>query len=194
MRKIFGICAVLLLVSGVAAGAEYWHFGLGVKAIVASPGSGYSTAYGGGITANFGLPDSKFVTQLEFEKWKSTYYLTFPEDTMSTKHQYSGLGAGFFEKYRGLDISSKFSGYVIGGFGAYFLELKRKVLLTGTNQYELRSVHLHTVPFLAGGLGIEGKLKSNLYCFVEGRYIGIVSNLDADKDIIAASAGLRMVF
>ena len=192
MRKIFGICAVLLLVSGVAAATDYWHFGLGVKGIAAFPGSGYSTAYGGGISATFGLPDSRFITQLEFDKWRSSYYQIF--DGQNRKHQYSGLGAGFYEKYKGLEISSKFAGYVIGGFGAYFLDLKREVVLTGTTQKELRSVFLHAVPFLSAGLGLEGKMKSNLYAFVEGRYILIGSTLDTDKNIIATSAGIRIVF
>lgn len=194
MRNLVGIIVILILSVSAASGAEYWRFGIGLKGTAVIPGEDYSNALGLGVVAAFGDPDSKFSTQLELDSWKVIYDLDVVSDTLGElEHQYSGLGIGIFEKYRILDLSSRFSPYVIAGTGAYFLELKREEL-TDVLGLQLRSQYLHSMFMMAGGLGLETGLNNHLWAFVEGRYVYISSDRDEDKDLIQSYLGIKYKF
>jgi len=216
MRKIIGIAVILLMASGYAAAAEYWHFGAGVRLTGVMPGKDYSNALGVGVLLTFGDPDSRFTTQIDFDNWKVEYtkdgdtilYSTLQQiadgDSLYrlATHEYSGLGFGIYEKYRALDFSSALSAYVIGGFGAYFLDyLKEERNDFGT--IESISYGLHSLFQLSGGLGLEAALSSHISSFVEGRFVGILNGQKQepgsqiereDSHLFKGLVGLRYAF
>ncbi len=194
MRNLVGIAAILLVITASASAAEYWRFSLGIKGAAVVPGENYSNALGMGIVAAFGDPESKFTTHFELDTWKVVYDFDVPDDGLGDlEHQYSGLGFGIYEKYRILNLSSRFSPYVIAGAGAYFLELKREEE-TDIVGLQLRSQYLHSLFMAAGGLSLETELTNHLGIFVEGRYVYIGSDRDEDKDLIQSYLGLRYRF
>jgi opacity protein-like surface antigen len=192
MRKFIGIVVILLMASGYAAAAEYWHFGAGVRLTGVMPGSDYSNALGMGMLLTFGDPDSRFTTQMDFDTWNTQFTRAgelvldridntqTPSDSIYrlAEHKYSGIGFGIYEKYRALDISSTFSAYVIGGFGGYFLDYLREER-TDFQTVEFRSYGLHSLFQLSGGLGLDAAFSRHVTGFVEGRFVGI---LNAEKE------------
>jgi hypothetical protein len=203
MRRIIGIIAIVLLASGYAAGADYWHFGIGTKLAGVMPGKEYSNALGGGILLTFGDPDSKFTTQIDFDTWgvdftkSGDYILTSPiTDTIPTykirQRKYSGLGLGLFERYRAFDFSDALSAYVLGGFGGYFLDYKEEMSDNGT--ILMQSKGLHSLGQIAAGLGFEGKIYQRVSGFIEGRFVTFLNAKDSDKNLINGYVGMRYVF
>ncbi len=194
MQKIIGIISILILIAGSAVAADYWHFGMGLRGTAVLPGDEYSNALGVGVVASFGDPDSRFTTQMEIDSWKVTYSKDLPGDGYGAlEHEYSGFGAGFFEKYRLYGFGSKISGYLIGGLGGYFLELKREepIELVGL---QMRSQYLHPRAMTAGGTGIDTRISQNITTFVEGRYVYIISGGEEDKPLIQGYLGLKYLF
>ncbi len=195
MRNLVGIMAIILVTAASSSATEYWHFGLGLKGSAVIPGETYSNTFGFGIIASFGNPDSRFTTQLELDTWRVAYDLDVSGDTLGElEHRYAGLGIGAYEKFRIFSPSSRFSPYIIGGVGAYFLELKRQEV-TDIQGLQLRSQYLHTLLMMAGGLGIEADLNEHISTFVEGRYVILnKSNAKIDKDIVHSYLGIRYRF
>lgn len=194
MRNLVGIIAILFVTAVSSPAAEYWHFGLGLKGTAVIPGEDYSNAFGVGVITSFGDPDSRFTTQFEVDNWGVTYDFDITTDTLPTlEHQYAGLGVGVYEKFRIFDVSSRFSPYVIGGLGAYFLEMKREEL-TDIQGLQLRSRYLHSIVMMAGGLGVEAGLNENFSTFIEGRYVYLKSDRDEDKDIVHSYLGVKYRF
>jgi hypothetical protein len=205
MKRIFGIVAILLLASGIASGTEYWHFGAGVRLTGVMPGSDYSNALGTGLLLTFGNPDSRFTTQFDIDNWKVTYNksdslvenspLGTPDSLKTYKkrdYEYFGVGVGAFEKYRFFDFSPKFSSYVIGGLGGYFLNRKREVYDSGI--LSLKSDGMHSLFQLAGGIGFEGKINQHISTFIEGRYVAFLNGKDADKNLFNGYWGIHYTF
>jgi hypothetical protein len=203
MRKIIGIVAIVLLASGYAAGADYWHFGIGTKVAGVMPGKNYSNALGEGVLLTFGDPDTKFTTQIDFETWgvdftKSGDYImtsaiTDPDTTYKIRQRrYSGLGLGIFEKYRAIDFSEALSAYLIGGFGGYFLDYKEEISDNGI--ILMQSKGLHSLGQIAAGLGFEGKLYQRVSGFIEGRFVGFINAKESDKNLVNGYVGMRYVF
>jgi len=202
MKRILSMVVIIVMASGYALAADYWHFGAGVRLTGVIPGDDYANALGGGVLLTFGDPDSRFTTQMDLDTWKVTYQkngdyvLTSPPGQDSTfkkrDHQYSGLGFGFFEKYRTFDFS-RFSNYLIGGAGAYFLDRKQEERLDfgGT---AMKSFGFHSLIMLGGGLGFEGRLSEHFVSFIEGRYTFILSGDNLDKDLVNGYFGVRYVF
>ena len=194
MRNLVGIIAILFVTAASSPAAEYWHFGLGLRGTVVKPGGDYSNALGVGVIASFGNPNSRFATQIEFDSWGVTYDFDVADDTLGAlEHQYAGLGVGIYEKFRIFNMSSRFSPYIIGGAGAYFLELKREEA-TDIQGLQLRSRYLHSLLMMAGGMGFEADFNEHLAAFVEGRYFYLNSDADEDKDIIQSYLGVRYRF
>lgn len=194
MRNLVGIIAILFVTAASASAAEYWRFGVGLKGSAVIPGEDYSNAFGLGVIAAFGDPDSRFTTQFELDSWKVIYDFDISGDTLQElEHHYAGLGIGLYEKYRIFNLSSRFSPYVIGGLGAYFLELKREEE-TDVVGLQLRSQYLHSLFMMAGGLGIEAGFSERISVFVEGRYVYLNSDRNEDKDIIHSYLGLKYRF
>lgn len=194
MRNLVGIIAILFVTSVSSPAAEYWRFGLGLRGTAVVPGETYSNTLGLGVIASFGDPDSRFTTHFELDTWKVTYDFDISTDTLPTlEHHYSGLGVGVYEKFRIFDLSSRFSPYIIGGLGAYFLELKREEL-TDIQGMQLRSQYLHSIFTMSGGLGIEAGLNERISTFIEGRYVYLNSDHNEDKDIVHSYLGIRYRF
>lgn len=195
MRNLVGIIAILFVTATSSPAAEYWHFGLGLRGTVVIPGETYSNTFGLGIIASFGNPDSRLTTQLELDTWKVTYDLDIADDNLGElEHRYAGLGIGVYEKFRIFNLSSKFSPYIIGGVGAYFLELKRQEA-TDIQGLQLRSQYLHSLLMMAGGLGIEADLNQSVSTFIEGRYVILNKRSKKfDKDIVHSYLGIRYRF
>ena len=205
MKRILGIVAILLLASGYAAAADYWHFGVGVRVAGVIPGKDYENALGKGILITFGNPDSRFTTQMDLDSWGVTYTKagdlveTSPAatpDSLKTyklrNYEYTGLGAGFLEKYRALDFSTKLSSYVIAGIGGYFLDRKHEESDNGT--ITMRTTGMHSLFQIAGGVGFEGRLNGHISGFIEGRYVKIVSGDNLDNDLMKGYFGVRYIF
>jgi len=194
MKKLISFIAIILILTGTASAAEYWRFSMGLRGTAVFPGDDYSNAIGVGAIAGFGDPDSKFDTQIEFDTWKVKYNYS-GSDTAYTgrKHHYSGLGFGLYEKYRILDLNSRFSPYVLGGAGAYFLELKREEMADIVG-LQLRSQYIHSLFTMSGALGVDGRVSDHLSAFLEGRYVGIFSSNDEDKDLIQSYFGITYHF
>lgn len=194
MRNLISITAILLIITGTAFGADYWHFSLGLRGTMVFPGDQYSNAFGAGVIAGFGNPESKFNTQFEFDSWKTTYdYEGTDPQFIGTRRQYSGLGFGAFEKYRLFDQSSRYSPYIIAGLGAYFLEFKRQeeVDIVGI---QWMSKYIHSLFSVSGGVGVEAKVMGKFSGFIEGKYITFFKNNDQDKDIIQTYIGAKYHF
>jgi hypothetical protein len=202
MRKVLSIAAIILIAFGYAAGADYWHFGIGAKFDGVVPGKDYSNALGGGILLTFGNPDSKFTTQFDFDKWGVQYtksgdrIKTSPlgqTDTYKTReHKYSGLGVALLERYRAVDFSNAFSGYIIGGFGGYFLDYKREEADNGT--VTMKSKGLHSLGQITGGIGLEGQINPHTMAFLEARFVGFIDPQDSDKNLMNGFLGIRYIF
>ncbi|MEE9555400.1 MAG: hypothetical protein V3W18_14020 [candidate division Zixibacteria bacterium] len=194
MKNLVSLIVILLVVTSTAAAADYWHFSIGLRGTGVIPGEDYSNAFGVGVVASLGDPDSKFATHFEVDNWKVIYDYSGSDTTFTGReHHYSGLGFGIFEKYRFFNSSSRYSPYAIGGVGAYFLELKREED-TDVVGVQLRSQYIHSLFSLSGGLGVEGRVSSNLSAFLEGRYVGVFSEFDEDKDLIQTYLGLKYLF
>jgi hypothetical protein len=202
MKRIFGIVAILLLASGMATAAEYWHFGAGVRLTGVMPGDDYSNALGSGLLLTFGNPDSRFTTQFDLDVWNVNYTIDdslinvsvpdTPDTLRLRKFEYYGLGVGAFEKYRFYDFSQKFSTYVIVGLGGYFLNRKSEFSETGVET--MKSDGMHSLFQLAGGLGFEGRINQHISGFIEGRYVAFLNGEDADKNLMKGYLGIRYVF
>ena len=204
MKRIFGIVAILLLASGIASAAEYWHFGAGVRLTGVVPGDDYSNALGTGLLLTFGNPDSRFTTQFEMDTWKVTYNKSdslietqpLGDSVITYKlrdYEYFGVGVGAFEKYRAIDFSSKFSSYVIGGVGGYFLNRKRETR-DDSSVRSMKSDGMHSLFQFAGGIGLEGKINQHVLAFLEGRYVAFLNGQDADKNLLKGYLGVRYIF
>jgi hypothetical protein len=204
MRKIFAVIAIILMASGYAAGADYWHFGMGMRLTGVMPGKVYSNALGEGILLTFGNPDSRFATQFDFDNWGVSYQKTGDlirtnpiTDTSATykkrEHQYSGLGIGVFERYRAIDFTERLSAYLIGGFGGYFLT-SRQEESDAIGKVAMQSKGQHSLGQLSGGLGFEGKFNDHLVGFIEGRFVGILNASDSDKNLMNGYLGVRYIF
>jgi hypothetical protein len=203
MRKIFIVTIIILMASGYAAGADYWHFGVGTRLAGVMPGKDYSNALGTGILVTFGNPDSRFTTQIDLDRWGVKYQksgdliitsaLNVTPVTFKTRErQYDGLGVGIFEKYRAIDFLSVFSTYLIGGFGGYFLTYKEEASDNGT--VNMQSKGQHELGQVAGGLGFEGQFNQHVFAFLEGRYIGLINANPTDHNIMKGYLGIRYVF
>jgi hypothetical protein len=189
---------MLLMASGYAAAAEYWHFGAGVRLTGVKPGPDYSNALGMGMLLTFGDPDSRFTTQMDFDSWGAEFtrdgervLASTLEDLSRTppdsiwrlaEHKYTGIGFGIYEKYRALDISSVFSTYLIGGFGAYFLDYQREER-TDFQTVAFRSYGLHSLYHLSGGLGLDATFSRQVACFAEGRFVGVLNGEKQDPSL-----------
>jgi hypothetical protein len=198
MRKIIGIAVILLMASGYAVAAEYWHFGAGIRLTGVLPGEEYSNGLGMGGLLTFGDPDSRFTTQIDFDNWNTEYtkagvrVLTStledlakdPPDSIwrLANHRYSGIGFGIYEKYRALDFSSVFSTYLVGGLGAYFLDFEREER-TDFATVELRSYGLHSLFQLSAGLGFDANFSRHFASFVEGRFVAMLNGEQADASL-----------
>jgi hypothetical protein len=207
MRKVIGIAAILLLASGYAVAADYWHFGIGVRATGVMPGDKYANAFGGGVLLTFGDPDSRSTTQFDLDRWSVQYtkdgslvlYSTLQQlangDTLYrlAQFEYSGLGVGFFEKYRAIDLSNFLSTYLIGGIGGYFLDLKVE-RRNDDGTVSMKSNGFHSLVQYAGGLGFEGRISQHVFSFVEGRFVGVVSGDKNDPNLLKGYFGVRYVF
>jgi opacity protein-like surface antigen len=194
MKNLISVIAICLLISGSVAAADYWHLGIGLRGTLVIPGEDYKSALGVGIVTSLGDPDSKFTTRLEVDRWKVVYdYDGSVDSLVGREHQYLGLGFSALEKYRILNHSARFSPYVIAGLGAYFLELKREED-TDIVGIQLRSKYIHSLMSLSGGLGIEAGLSSRVSAFIEGRYVGIFSENNEDKDLIHSYIGVTYLF
>ncbi len=195
MRNLVGIIAILFVTATSSPAAEYWHFGLGLKGTAVIPGETYSNTFGLGVIASFGDPDSRLTTQLELDTWRVTYDFDVSGDNLGeVEHRYAGLGVGAYEKFRIFNLSSRFSPYIIGGVGAYFLELKRQEA-TDIQGLQLRSQYLHSLLMMAGGLGIEADLSQSVSTFIEGRYVILNKRSKKfDNDIVHSYLGIRYRF
>jgi hypothetical protein len=203
MRKIFIVAVMILMASGYASGADYWHCGVGAKLAGVMPGDIYSNTLGGGLLVTFGNPDSRFTTQFDVDKWGVKYnksgdsILTSAYNATDTTYkmrerQYSGFSVGMFEKYRAVDFSNTFSAYLIGGLGGYFLNYKREESDNGT--VNLKSKSQHSLGYISGGLGFESQFNQHVFAFLEGRYVELISTKDADQNIVKGYLGVRYVF
>jgi hypothetical protein len=203
MRKIFIVAVMILMASGYAAGADYWHFGVGAKFAGVMPGKDYSNTLGGGLLVTFGNPDSRFTTQFDVDKWGKKFdksgdtiltsaYGVIPATYKLRERHYSGLSVGMFEKFRAVDFTNAFSAYLIGGLGGYFLNYKQEESDNGT--VNLRSKSQHSLGHLSGGLGLEGQFNQHVFAFLEGRYVALINAKEADKNIMKGYLGVRYVF
>jgi hypothetical protein len=202
MRKIFSIAAIILIAFGYAAGADYWHFGVGAKFEGVIPGKNYSNALGGGLLLTFANPDSRFTTQFDLDKWGVQF--TKSGDSVQTsafgqpytaklrEQQYSGLGVALLERYRAIDFSNAFSGYLIGGIGGYFLDYKREEGSNGT--VNMKSKGLHSLGQLSGGMGLEAQINPKTMAFLEGRFVGFINPQKSDKNLLKGYLGIRFIF
>ena len=194
MKNLISIIVFLLVVTATVAAADFWHFSIGLRGTGVIPGEDYSNAFGVGVIASFGDPDSKFNTHLEMDSWKVTYDYSGSDTVyVGREHIYSGMGFGIFEKYRIFNQSSRYSPYAIGGLGGYFLKLRREEE-TELSGLQMRSKYIHSLVFLSGGLGLEAKVSQHLSAFIEGRYTYISSENDNDKDLIQSYLGMTYHF
>jgi len=194
MRNLISIIAILLIIAGTAAAADYWHLSLGIRGSLVFPGERYSNAVGIGAMASFGDPESKFSTQLEFDNWKTTYdYKGSDPQFIGREFRYSGLGFGAFEKYRFFNQSSRYSPYAICGLGAYFLELKREEIVEIVG-VQLMSKYIHSLFSGSAGLGVEANLSARITTFIEGRYVTFFKNNNEDSDLIQTYVGAKYHF
>jgi len=194
MRNLVSIIVILLIIAGTATAADYWHFGLGLRGTGVLPGGDHKSALGVGIIGSFGDPDSKFNTRIEVDSWKVTYdYDGADANLVGKEHQYSGLGFGLYEKYRLFDTSKWYSPYVIGGAGAYFLELKREedTDILGT---QLRSQYIHSLFMASAGLGLEARISGRLTGFLEGRFVAVSGESGTDNNLIQTYLGAAYSF
>jgi hypothetical protein len=191
------------MASGYAAGADYWHFGVGTRFEGVITGKDFNNALGGGLMLTFGNPDSRFTTQFELDKWSVDYSKsgdsipTTPIGSESPRYKvrernYSGTGLGIFEKYRAFDFSEKYSAYIIGGVGGYFLDYKEEISDNG--KVTLQSKGLHSLGQFAGGLGLEGKFNQRVLGFIEGRFVGFMNAQPRDKNLMKGYLGVRYIF
>jgi len=208
MRKIMGIAAIILLVSGYATAADFWHFGVGLRAtgVMPSNDSLYANALGVGVLLTFGDPDSRFTTQVDLDAWSVEYTkdgevvedspIGTPDSAKTyrlAQYEYSGMGVGFLGKFRAYDFSNTFSTYIIGGLGGYFLDLKRE-RRNDDGSITVKSNGFHSLIQYAGGVGLEGRLSQHFSSFIEGRYVGVISGDDSDPYFLKGYVGVRYVF
>jgi len=178
---------MILFIAASAAAADYWHLGIGFRGTAVDPGGDYENTLGFGILISLGDPDSKFMTQLEVDRWESVY------DVGGFENRYSGFGVGFFEKFRLLDFSPRLSTYLIGGIGGYFLDYKREEDVENIG-IELRSKYLNSLLMTAAGLGFDFKMGQHLIAFTEGRYVYFPNGDDEDKPLTNGYLGFRYHF
>lgn len=189
MKKILGVVLILLIAGSVTA-AEYWHLGIGLRGTAVIPGEDIESTIGLGIIASLGDPDSRFTTQLEVDKWTSVYTVG------GLENQYSGLGAGFFEKFRVWDISPRLSTYIIGGVGGYFLNLKQEEDIEFVG-IVLMPQYINSYYAVSGGAGIDFQFSPHIIIFTEGRYVDFPKGWDGDiidKAISNGYLGLKYTF
>lgn len=186
MKKLLGV-VMILLITGSAAAADYWHLGIGFRGTAVVPGGDYENTMGFGVLASLGDPDSRFTTQLEVDQWESVY------DVSGLENRYSGFGAGFFEKFRLLNFMPSLSTYLIGGVGGYFLDYKREEVVDGGGT-DLRSQYLNSLWMTAGGLGFDFKIGQHLIFFTEGRYVFFPGSSDEDDPLTNGYLGIRYHF
>ncbi len=189
MKKILGVVLVLLITGSVTA-AEYWHLGIGLRGTAVVPGEDIESTIGLGFIASLGDPDSRFTTQLEIDKWTSVYTVG------GFENRYSGLGTGFFEKFRVWDISPKLSTYIIGGVGGYFLDFKKEedIEFVGV---ELIPQYINSYFAVSGGAGVDFQFNQHVIFFAEGRYVDFPKGWGEDiidKALNNGCLGLKYTF
>ena len=151
----------------------------------------------------FGNPDSRFTTQIDFDRWKVNFqksdYLVRtnpitvdPATYRIGKQEYTGMGLGIFERYRAIDLSNSMNAYLLGGIGGYFLDYQHEESNNGT--VSMTAKGLHSLAQLSGGIGFEAKVYQGLLGFVEGRYTAFLSTNKRDNNLMNGYFGFRYVF
>ena len=210
MKKFFLFVTILLVLSSSAMASDFWHFGIGLRAVGVIPKpQQYNKAMGEGLMLTFGNPDSRFTTQIELDKWAVTYRRsdepiviynvtadTTTRHSIASKFKYSGLSFGFYEKFRALDFSPALSAYVIGGLGGYFINGKYESSLAPFAGTVMRSRGFFSVLSAAGGLGFNARFNAHFDSFIEGRYVGLLGRQSGydSPDMIQTYFGVRYLF
>lgn len=210
MKKFFFFVTIFLVISSSAIAADFWHFGIGLRAVGVIPEpQQYNNAVGGGLLMTFGNPDSRFTTQIELDKWTVNYKRSAFPDTVfgitgdstsmqirPSKFKHSGLTFGFYEKFRAIEFSPALSAYIIGGFGGYFINAKYESSQAPFAGTVMRSRGYFSVLSGGGGLGLNAKVNSHFDSFVEGRYIGLFKKEPGydSPNYIHMYFGVRYVF
>jgi hypothetical protein len=185
MRKVLLIPMLVLALTVISSGQDFWHIKATMQGLVLQPGDANSLAYGFGTMVTFGYPDGDYDVGFEVQKWWRNYDLFDREmDSLSNENQLipakryaenkqDGLAFAALLRYKFLDVFSDFKLYSGAGGGFYFIQVEREEARQNINTglWEVLNIdyYLETKPQVFAFLGLDGNLSEKMNIFMECR-------------------------
>jgi len=205
MRKVLLAVVLMLTLTTLASGQDYWNIRTSLQGLAAIPGDSNSIGFGGAAMVTFGMPDGKYDFGFEVAKWWRSFTLfdslmnqRFAEDA---DYDQEGLRFSLLGRYRVLSFLSDNRANLYTGLGGgfYFFQESREEArqnpLTGLYSIQRIDNYLETKGQTFILLGVDAGLINHVNLLFENRFSYI---FDWDRwenpYEISSSLGLRYDF
>lgn len=224
MKRFLLIPALVLLLTVVSSGQDFWHVKASMQGMALMPGDDNGLAYGYGTMITFGYPDGAYDLGFEVQKWWRDYDLLdglidslssdgllYSKGELITNKKYarneqSSLAFAVLCRYKFYNLFSDFMLYSGVGVGFYFIQVEREEARQNVNtgRWEILDVNYYLETKAQGFvfLGLDGKLFEKIDLYFEGRMTFIPDWAPWDDwwdsiygpDVVSGNIGLRYSF
>lgn len=205
MKKVLLAVVLMLALTTLASGQDYWNIRTSLLGIAAIPGDSNSIGFGGAAMITFGMPGGKYDFGFEVAKWWRSFALydslmdtLFAEDA---DYDQEGLRFSLLGRYKVLSFLSDNRANLYTGLGGgfYFFQESREEArqnpLTGLYAIEKIDNYLETKGQIFILIGVDGELFNHINLFWENRgfYIFDWDRWENPREF-SSSLGLRYDF
>jgi hypothetical protein len=213
MRKALLAIVLMLALTAMASGQEYWNIRTSLQGLAAKPGDDNSIGFGGAAMITFGLPGGNYDVGFEVAKWWRSF--TLEDALMKRLHDQGnsniykidadinqqGLRFSLLGRYRILSLMSdnRINIHTGMGGGFYFFQESREEArqnpLTGYYEIQWVDKYLETKAQAFFLLGLDFSLINQVDLFWENRF-SYIFNWERWNDPyeLSSSLGLRYDF
>jgi hypothetical protein len=218
MKRFLLTPVLVLLLTIVSSGQDFWHVKVSMQGTALMPGDDNGIAYGYGTMITFGYPNGDYDLGFEVQKWWRDYDLFDKKmDSLSNvnlltpkkkyaRNEQGGLAFAALFRYKLLNVMSDFILYSGAGGGFYFIQVEHEEARQNVNtgRWEILDVnyYLETKAQALMFLGLDGKLSEKIDLYLESRMTFIPDWAPWDDwwdsfygpDIVSGNIGLRYKF
>jgi len=213
MRKALLAIALVVALTAMASGQEYWNIRTSLQGLATMPGDSNSIGFGGAAMITFGLPGGKYDIGFEVAKWWRSF--TLHDNLMQQLYDdgdtniyktdadidQQGLRFSLFGRYKIMSLLSdnRINLYTGLGGGFYFFQESREEAkqnpLTGYYAIQWVDKYLETKGQAFLLLGFDGGLFDHVNLFLENRFAYIFDWEKWENPYeLSSSLGLRYDF
>ncbi|OQX92061.1 MAG: hypothetical protein B6D58_04860 [candidate division Zixibacteria bacterium 4484_95] len=218
MKKVFVIPMLILALTVISSGQDFWHVKATMQGLVLKPGDDNGLGYGLGTMVTFGYLDGTYDIGFEVQKWWRNYDLFDRKmDSLSNENQLTpakkyaenkqeALGFAALARYKFLDVFSDYKLYSGAGAGFYFIQVNREEARQNVNTglWEILNIdyYLETKAQVFAFLGLDGSLSEKMNVYMECRMTYVPDWTPWDDwwddfygpDVVSGNLGLRYIF